>query len=94
MHDWSDTKCLEIIAQIKLAMRRGYSRLILNDFVLPDQGCEASLAGYDLAMMSMVAAQERTRRQWESLLEDAGLKVLSISKLKDEVEGVIEAELP
>ncbi|RYP75811.1 hypothetical protein DL770_007328 [Monosporascus sp. CRB-9-2] len=93
MHDWSDDVCLKILAHTTAAMTKGYSKLLLNEFILPDQGCPLFLSGFDLQMMTMHAAQERTKSQWEALLSKAGLKVNKFWVPENGGEGIVEAEL-
>ena len=93
MHDWSDEICLQILSNITAAMKKGYSKLLLNEFILPNKGCPLFPAGFDLQMMTMHAAQERTESQWRVLLERAGLNVNQFWLPKNGGEGIVEAEL-
>lgn len=93
MHDWSDDVCERILLRTAGAMKRGYSKLLLNEFILPNQDCPLFLAGFDLQMMTMHAAQERTESQWKLLLGKAGLKVNKFWQPDSGGEGIIEAEL-
>ncbi|KAF1948224.1 O-methyltransferase [Byssothecium circinans] len=92
MHDWSDDVCIRILSHTAAAMKAGYSKLLLNEFILPNQGCPLFPAGFDLQMMAMHAAQERTETQWKELLNKAGLKVIRFWIPPGGGEGVIEAE--
>ena len=74
-------------------MLPGYSKLLINDYVLPDRDCPLSLAGMDLAMMTTHAAMERTEMQWQELLRAAGLSKFKIWTPPDEAEGIIEISL-
>jgi len=75
-------------------MKRGCSKLLINDFVLPDIYAEADLqpALSDTMMMSMCWDIERTERQWRSLLDSIGLDVVKIWRIEG-AESVIEAIL-
>ena len=84
---------LKILSNITAAMKKGSSKLLLNEFILPNKGCPLFPAGFDLQMMTMHAAQERTENQWTSLLQKAGLKVVQFWIPKSGGEGIIEAEL-
>ncbi|KAI9662220.1 MAG: hypothetical protein M1821_008386 [Bathelium mastoideum] len=55
IHDWSDEKAREILLNVKPAMRPGYSRLLLNETVLPGKGCPPFFAGIDWNMMAISA---------------------------------------
>ena len=52
LHDWSDEKCLEILARIREAMAPGYSKLLLNEFVLPSKGVLFYPSVLDIHMMA------------------------------------------
>ena len=92
-HDWDDDRSLEILRQTVPAMRNGYSKLLIDDAVLPTQGCPAVLGALDIAMMAMHAGKERTESQWKGLLAKAGLEMKKFWPYKGEASGVIEAEL-
>jgi len=74
-------------------MKPGYSKLLLNEFILPDQGCPLFPAGFDLQMMAMHAAQERNESQWKELLEKSGLKLIKFWIPSSGGEGIVEVEL-
>ena len=38
LHDWTDEQCAEILANLKPAMTPKYSKLLINEFVIPDTG--------------------------------------------------------
>ncbi|CAG8888306.1 unnamed protein product [Penicillium egyptiacum] len=76
MHDWPDHKAATILRNIRAAMGPD-SRVLIDDAVLPDTGANWQSALADLAMMTF-AGKERTRHQWESLAESAGLHVEQI----------------
>ncbi|KAJ6138196.1 O-methyltransferase family 2 [Penicillium samsonianum] len=76
MHDWPDDKAATILRNIRAAMSPD-SRVLIDDAVLPDTGANWQSALADLAMMTF-AGKERTRHQWESLAESAGLRVEQI----------------
>lgn len=73
-------------------MERGYSKMLINDWVLPDRGASFQAAMMDMNMMANLAGKERTESQWKSLLDQAGLLVVEIWGSSDE-ERVIEAVL-
>lgn len=77
------------------AMTPGYSKVLLNESVLPDMGCPSYLAAGDINMMSIMAGKQRSRGQWLELLQSVGLNVIRIWNSLDSGndEGVIEAML-
>ena len=74
-------------------MAPGYSKLILNESVMPDMDCPAFFAAGDINMMSILAGIKRSRSQWMELLQSAGFVAVRIwtSPYSEDEEGVIEA---
>ncbi|KAI4236803.1 MAG: hypothetical protein LQ349_002306 [Xanthoria aureola] len=91
-HAFSDSKCLDILRCTTLAMERGYSKMLINDWVLPDKGASFQAAMIDMNVIANLAGKERTESQWKSLLDQAGLLVVEIWGSSDE-ERLIEAVL-
>lgn len=93
MHDWSDLKCKEILRNIVPAMKPGYSKLLISDIVLPETGVELFPATLDMLMLITLSGKERTRMQWDSLLNSVGLKIVKVWRLEGvkSVDPVIEA---
>ena len=76
-------------------MKPGYSRLLINENVIPDVGANWESTCLDVMMSCLVSAKERTRDEWVLLLErDAGLKITGIYPVGSGVESIIECELP
>lgn len=92
-HDWSDTDVLRMLSPVKNAMRRGYSKLLIYEMVLPAKGATSMMTTLDLNLMNVLSGLERTEQQWNSLLGEAGFSINSISRHPRAVESVIEAEL-
>ncbi|KAI0152043.1 putative O-methyltransferase [Hypoxylon sp. NC0597] len=94
LHDWSDRKCLEILKHVKKAMKPGYSKLLLHEMIIPEQGASTFHAMLDMTMMAFNSGMERTERQWKELLEEAGLVVVKIwLPPQDDADGIVEAIL-
>ena len=74
-------------------MKKDYSIVLINEYIVPEEGAGDFIAGCDLVMMSMSAGMERTEQQWSDLLAAAGLKMGDIWTFDEETESVIEAVL-
>lgn len=75
-------------------MTPGYSRLIVNEWVVPDTGATRFMAAQDLNMLSSFGAMERTEALYREYLEKAGLKVVRIYRPANKVsECVVKAEV-
>ncbi|KAF9267190.1 S-adenosyl-L-methionine-dependent methyltransferase [Marasmius fiardii PR-910] len=92
-HDWPDHSCVEIMKQTAASMEKGYSKMIIFEWILPAKGVPLYPALLDVNMMALLNGRERTEEQWTTLLAEAGLKVLRFRKAGDDAEGLIEAEL-
>ncbi|KAF2161627.1 hypothetical protein M409DRAFT_69702 [Zasmidium cellare ATCC 36951] len=95
LHDWSDKYALKILEPIVKVMKRGYSKLLIHDLVLPDAGITSYQARFDMAMRTFNAGMERSRSQWQSLLGAAGLEVVQFWHGPDgeDADGIVEAAL-
>ncbi|KAL4879033.1 sterigmatocystin 8-O-methyltransferase precursor [Aspergillus karnatakaensis] len=89
LHDWTDEKAREILSHIADAMEPGYSRLIINDQIIPDTGCDFFTACINTMMMVQVASLERTEQQWRKLLASVGLTDVSFHQPPGVGEGVV-----
>ena len=96
LHDFADSQARLILEHTRDAMKPGYSRLLLNEIVIPDQDCPAFFATADITMMAVLAGLGRDRAQWTALVESVGLQVCKIweSPEDGDCEGVIEAMKP
>lgn len=93
LHDWPDKTCHQILSNMVLAMKRGYSKVLINENVIPEPGAHWETTSLDFVMMT-VGSNERTEENWMRLVESAGLKVVKIWTAQNGVESLIECELP
>lgn len=90
-HNWTDRKCRDILQNVVKAMKPGYSKLLINEWVLPEVGVPLYPALLDINMMALFSGMQRTQSQWKNLLESVGLKIVKFWSIGPEVEGLIEA---
>ena len=74
-------------------MTRGYSKIIVNELVVPTRDASQYATQLDLAMMVVLAGAERSKQQWLELANSAGLQVTKIWTLDPHIESIIELEL-
>lgn len=74
-------------------MERGYSRILIDEYVLPDTGAPIRGSSMDFLMMMFCSGIERTKRQWESLLDRRGLEIVQVWRTRSDYEQIIEAQL-
>lgn len=93
LHDWSDEKASIILQHLKPAMKRGYSKVLIEEYVLPDRDASVVPCMTDLAVMVFCSGLERTRQRWTNLLESNGLRISKFWAREGDELGIIEAEL-
>jgi hypothetical protein len=93
MHDYNDEQCLQILNNLKASMTKGYSYLVIHDFILPDTECGLLQSQWDLMMMVYMSSKERTEKQWAVLLESAGLSVEGMYPPPGDGQGIIVTTL-
>ena len=74
-------------------MKPGYSKILLNEFVLPSQGAHWLLTSLDWEVMTGFGARERTEEEMRALIEGAGLKIVEIFKHPQSIDSLIEVDL-
>lgn len=74
-------------------MTPGYSKIIINELVIPDENASLFTTRSDMNMMAMLAAMERSEQQWRDLLGSVGLKILNIWTAEIDSERIIECVL-
>ncbi|PLB54871.1 S-adenosyl-L-methionine-dependent methyltransferase [Aspergillus steynii IBT 23096] len=94
LHDWSDEKAHIIFDHLKKAMVPGYSKVLIEEYILPDRNARAVNGMTDMAVMVFCAGLERTRQRWLNLLESVGLRVNKFWTRGGDALGIIEAEVP
>jgi hypothetical protein len=94
LHDFSsDDACRLILKNIVPAMKRGYSKLLIKELLIPDWNAPWSLTALDVNVMQSLSGQERTEAQFRNLLESAGLKIEGMWRHENAIDVVIETSL-
>ena len=68
------------------------SKILINEWILPDVGTPAYPALLDIQMMGLHSGMERTEKQWRELLGSVGLSA-QFHKVDNNSEGLIEATI-
>jgi hypothetical protein len=92
-HDWPDADCICMFSQVAAVFKRGYSKLLIYEVVLPKKGGTNLMTTLDLQLMNCTSGLERTEDHWARLLKEAGFRIVNISRHTRAVESVIGAEL-
>ncbi|KAH8601754.1 O-methyl transferase B [Bisporella sp. PMI_857] len=65
------------------------SVLVIDELVVPNKGAHEHATQFDLTVLSGLSSIERTNKQWDSLLESAGFKILQKKTYAPTSESVI-----
>ncbi|KAI5865852.1 S-adenosyl-L-methionine-dependent methyltransferase [Durotheca rogersii] len=93
LHDWPDSNCVRILENIKGAMKKGYSKLLIYDVIMPLKEATTLACAVDMYLMVLDSGIERTEAHWREIIESVGLKVVRIDRHEGAVESMIEVEL-
>lgn len=93
LHDWCDDDNAKILRHLRDAMEPGYSKLLIHDWVLSDQGASMLMTSMDLCMMAVSGGEERSLAKHRKYMEAAGLCITKVYDLEDgKTESIIECE--
>lgn len=91
LQQWPDDDCVQILNNVLPAMGPE-SRLIIDDVVFPETHVPWQSAYLDLILLNTTGGACRTQKQWDTLLDWAGLKILDVSQYDSlEMQHIIVA---
>lgn len=91
LHDWPDEQCKQILSNLRPALKKGHSRILLNEIIIPEVGAGWFETSVDMIMLTAHAAQERRESHWRTLVASVeGLQVSNIWDVDGAVEKIIE----
>jgi hypothetical protein len=91
LHDWDDTRAVQILNRCRKAMAHGGRVLIVERLIPDDRSDAVPVLLSDLNMMVFTGGQERTNAEYGRLLATAGLtitKVQPVARPYGVIEGV------
>lgn len=91
-HDWDDASCKQALQNIVAAMERGYSRILINERILPEKGASQLDCVVDLTMLTM-CGKERSRAEWDELLKSVGLQIVKVWTVTGSNQRLMEVDL-
>ena len=89
LHDWSDEKCVAILANVRKSIAPG-GRLAVIDFLLPEKPEPRQSLNFDIAMMLWASGRERTLSEFEALFKASGFKLDHIAE-NPRGQSIVEA---
>lgn len=82
LHDWERDDCVRILKNVRRAMGTS-SRLLLVEVVLPDDDSWSAGVMLDINMMVITGGRERTKSDWQSLVDESGFRLETVSPVGD-----------
>jgi SAM-dependent methyltransferase len=89
LHDWDDSRSIEILSNCRRSMATGGRVLIVERLIPEDGGDPVPTLLSDINMLVITGGQERTNAEYRTLLEAAGLRLGTIEPVSFPY-GVIE----
>jgi len=74
-------------------MRPGYSKILINDFVIPNKGAVWAATAMDIGMMALGSVKERTEEDWNTLIQKAGFVIKKITPIEAGSESIVELDI-
>jgi hypothetical protein len=74
LHDWSDDEAVAILNNIK-STAPASAKFLIMETVLQEQGTNDLMIDVDTEMLVLTTGRERTRVEWEGILEKGGLRM-------------------
>lgn len=75
LHNHPPHKARKLLENTKSAMSKD-SILLLDEMILPEMGTHIDAASMDITMMAAFAGMERSEKDWESIINEAGLRLI------------------
>ncbi|EUC28708.1 hypothetical protein COCCADRAFT_30101 [Bipolaris zeicola 26-R-13] len=93
IQDWNDQVNTDILKAIVPAMKKGYSKVLINDYVVPSQGAHWAQTSLDWELMAVLGARHRTEEEHRKMYEGAGLKMTGIWRHPQSLDCLIELDM-
>lgn len=93
LHDWGDEDWIKILEQLKPVVKPAYSRVLINEIIVPSQTLTWPITSMDQVVFVLGATRERAEAHWRSIMDMAGFKIVRIYNYELGSESLIEAEL-
>jgi hypothetical protein len=80
LHDWVDEDCVRLLQVCRSAMSSA-ARLLVIERLLPEDGSLSSTLAWDMHMLAITGGRERTGREYQEILFNAGFRLESVHSL-------------
>jgi hypothetical protein len=91
LHDWDDEQCLRILASCRRAMPES-ALLVVIERPIPTDGRRSLAVAWDVHMsVNNIGGRERTKEEYQRLLNEAGFSLLDARPLALDMEAMTAA---
>lgn len=88
LHDYPDSAAIKLLKLQAEAMTPD-SVLIIDELIVPNKGALSQATQFDMTMMASLSSIERTDREWDALIKEAGFKIVEKKAYAPAGESVI-----
>ena len=81
LHDWTDEECVQILRRCREALAPG-GRILIVEMLVPEEIRPDFVMLMDLNMLVMTGGRERTAKEFEKVLSDAGFEMTRVIPTK------------
>jgi hypothetical protein len=74
IHDWNDEESVQILSSIRRSAPK-HAKLLLIEGILPEDSTPGWIEMLDIFMLTLITGRERTRREFETLLNSSGFRL-------------------
>lgn len=74
-------------------MKPGYSKILINDYMIPNQGAHWLQTSLDWELMASLGSRHRTEKEMRAMIDGVGLRISSIFKHPLSIDSLIELDL-
>ncbi|KAK8131372.1 O-methyltransferase [Apiospora sp. TS-2023a] len=92
IQDWDDETNIQILQSLVPTMKKGYSKILINDYVIPNEGAHWLQTSLDCELMSTLGARHRTEAEMCQMIKGAGLAVVGIFRHPLSLDCIVEVE--
>ncbi|KAK1779331.1 S-adenosyl-L-methionine-dependent methyltransferase [Copromyces sp. CBS 386.78] len=92
-HDWPNDICAKILANIRPAITED-SVILIDEIVLCERGSTWRATQFDIAMLTLLGASERTANEWHAMLDEAGFKIKKTCQYTEESQNGLIVAVP
>jgi hypothetical protein len=74
LHGFDDDSCVQALGRVRQAVGQSGASIVLLELIVPEHNADLASANFDVQMYMATRGRERTRTQWQALIERSGLR--------------------